>query len=224
MTTQTRQSQAELTPASALDILMKGNQRFVQNLKANRNLLQQVNETRDGQHPFAVILSCMDSRTSAELVFDQGLGDIFSIRIAGNFASNNILGSIEYAAGVAGAKLIVVLGHTGCGAIKGACDDVRMGHLTETLSNITPAVRLTPKEDESGRPFTDRVAESNVRLTVEKIRDKSHVVGGLLAQGAVGLVGGLYDVGTGQVDFFLTPNDVEATPERILENRAVHGR
>ena len=138
MRTHNKESQSIITPAIALQILKEGNQRFVNNLKYNRNLLQQVNETRDGQWPFAVILSCIDSRTSAELIFDQGLGDIFSVRIAGNITNEDILGSMEFACKVAGSKLIVVLGHTKCGAVKGACDHVEMGNLTALLSKLQP--------------------------------------------------------------------------------------
>jgi carbonic anhydrase len=134
MRTLTKEMQEKITPQQALEILKEGNKRFVHNLKVNRNLLEQVNETRNGQWPFAVILSCIDSRTSAEFVFDQGLGDIFSIRIAGNIINEDILGSMEFACKVAGSKFILVLGHTKCGAIKGACDQVRMGHLSTLLS------------------------------------------------------------------------------------------
>lgn len=216
MRTQTKETQAHLTPADALSILMNGNARFVNNLKANRNLLQQVNETSEGQHPFAVILSCMDSRTSAELIFDQGLGDIFSIRIAGNFASNNILGSIEYAVAVAGVKLVMVLGHTGCGAINGAVDDVRLGHLTETLSNLKPAVAQTPRTPEGPRPFADRVAETNVHLTIERIMAQSDVVAARVNAGEVGIVGGMYDVASGTVEFMHPSKALE----RVFEAQA----
>src|SRR6187402_3978726 len=140
MRTHSKETQSSLTPDLALQILKDGNKRFLNNLKANRNLLQQVNETSEGQFPFATILSCIDSRTSAELIFDQGLGDIFSIRIAGNIVNTDILGSMEFACKVAGSKLIVVLGHTKCGAVKGACDHVEMGNLTELLSKIQPSV------------------------------------------------------------------------------------
>ena len=140
MKTQTKEMQNNLTPEQAIEILKKGNDRFINNLKANRNLLEQVNETSDGQHPFAFILSCIDSRTSAELIFDQGLGDIFSCRIAGNILNEDILGSMEFACKVAGAKVIVVLGHTKCGAIKGACDNVKLGNLTALLDKIKPAI------------------------------------------------------------------------------------
>lgn len=217
MRTHTKQTQSALTPADALRYIVEGNGRFVKNLKANRNLLQQVNETRAGQYPFAVILSCMDSRTSAELIFDQGLGDIFSIRIAGNFVSNNILGSIEYAVGVAGAKLILVLGHTACGAVNGAIQDVRMGHLTETLSNIKPAVERTPKEDASGKPYSDRVAATNVCIAIDDIISKSEVVRGLMEKGEVGLAGAMYDVHSGEVDFIQACQHVE---EVVAEHTA----
>ena len=140
MKAHTSETQASITPQRALEILKEGNLRFVKNLNTNRNLLQQVNDTRDGQWPFAVILSCIDSRTSAELIFDQGLGDVFSIRIAGNVVNTDIIGSIEFACKIAKSKLIVVLGHSKCGAIKGACDHVEMGNLTELLAKLQPAV------------------------------------------------------------------------------------
>ena len=140
MKTLTKEMQEAITPEMALDLLKEGNKRFISNLKANRNLLQQANETSDGQHPFAVILSCIDSRTSAEIIFDQGLGDIFSVRIAGNIINEDILGSMEFACKIAGSKIVAVLGHTGCGAVKGACDHVEMGNLTALLSKIRPAV------------------------------------------------------------------------------------
>ncbi|MBS1582898.1 MAG: carbonic anhydrase [Bacteroidetes bacterium] len=219
MTTHNKESLQRLTPAEALAILVKGNERFVNNLKTNRNLLQQMNETKEGQHPFAVILSCMDSRTSAELIFDQGLGDIFSIRIAGNFVSNNILGSIEYAAGVAGVKLILVLGHTGCGAIQGAVDGVRLGHLTDTLRNLKPALDHTPREDASGRPYTHRVAETNVRIAIEDILRKSDVVRDLLGKGDIAIAGGMYDVGSGLVDFIHASEQLETRMEGVASTR-----
>ena len=136
MKTLTKEMQAAITPAMALELLKEGNKRFVNNLKVNRNLLQQANETSDGQHPFAVILSCIDSRTSVELIFDQGLGDVFSVRIAGNIINEDILGSMEFSCKLIGAKIIVVMGHSHCGAIKGACDDVEMGNLTALLCKL----------------------------------------------------------------------------------------
>ena len=167
MKTHTKETQELLTPRMAMNILREGNERFIRNLKQQRNLLEQVNDTRDGQWPFATVLSCIDSRTSAELIFDQGLGDIFSVRIAGNIVNTDILGSMEFACKVAGSKLIVVLGHTKCGAVKGACDHVEMGNLTELLSKIQPAVyqeNVTKKDRTSANyTFVENVAEINVK-------------------------------------------------------------
>ncbi|MGD9602024.1 MAG: carbonic anhydrase family protein [Gammaproteobacteria bacterium] len=215
MRTQTREIQQNLTPELAYNILKEGNQRFVSNLRFNRNLLQQVNETSDGQHPFAIVLSCIDSRTSAELIFDQGLGDIFSARIAGNVLNDDILGSMEFACKVAGAKLIVVLGHTRCGAIKGACQHVEMGHLTGLLSKIGPALHAIEqtgcaREDESA--FVERVAEENMRHQMRAILERSPILEHLLDAGAIGIAGGIYSVETGEVEFkeaiFRTPATV----------------
>src|SRR5688572_31579445 len=167
MRTLTKEMQARITPAGALELLREGNKRFINNLKVNRNLLQQANETSDGQHPFAVILSCIDSRTSAELIFDQGLGDIFSVRIAGNVINEDILGRMEFGCKVAGAKIIVVLGHTKCGAVKGACDHVEMGNLTALLTKIRPAVEdevvTTTNRNSNNSVFVENVATINVK-------------------------------------------------------------
>lgn len=207
MRAHTKESQESLTPMTALEILKEGNQRFCANLKANRNLLQQVNETREGQWPFAVILSCIDSRTSAELIFDQGLGDIFSIRIAGNFLNDDILGSMEFACAVAGAKLVVVLGHTECGAIKGACDHVELGHLTGMLEKITPAVDAVAANcagktlDSSNREFVCDVTRENVRRAVAGVSERSSVLAELKASGKIDIVGGLHDIASGAVEF-----------------------
>jgi carbonic anhydrase len=203
MRTQTKETQQHLTPAKALDILVEGNKRFINNLKANRDLLKQVNETSEGQHPFAVILSCIDSRTSAELIFDQGLGDIFSVRIAGNCVNEDILGSMEFACKVAGAKLIMVLGHTRCGAVKGACDDVRMGNLTALLNKIRPAVDDTDTDgarDSSNTEFVELVSRRNVELALEQITQRSPILKEMVENGSIGLVGGMYDVSTGSVE------------------------
>ncbi|HVS17061.1 MAG TPA: carbonic anhydrase family protein [Planctomycetota bacterium] len=211
MRTHNRESQQSLTPTEALQILREGNGRFQANLKANRNLLQQVNETRDGQFPFAAILSCIDSRVSAELVFDQGLGDVFSIRIAGNFVNDDILGSLEFACKVAGSKLIVVLGHSSCGAIKGACDDVRLGHLTGLLAKIRPAIESVGEPSDSAvrnshnAEFVQAVADANVELAVAQIRERSRVLRELLDQGRIAIVGGMYDVASGAVEFHAVP-------------------
>src|SRR5688572_30048302 len=169
MRTLTKEMQENLTPDQALDLLKEGNKRFISNLKFNRNLLQQVNETSTGQYPFAFILSCIDSRTSSELIFDQGLGDIFSCRIAGNVLNSDILGSMEFACKVAGSKIVVVLGHTKCGAVKGACDNVQMGNLTSLLVKIKPAIEAE-RTTSSGRTsanatFVENVAHLNVQHT-----------------------------------------------------------
>src|SRR5690349_15419061 len=180
MRTHSKETQSSLTPDLALQILQEGNERFVKNLKANRNLLQQVNETSAGQFPFATILSCIDSRTSAELIFDQGLGDVFSIRIAGNILNEDILGSMEFATKVVGTKVIMVLGHTKCGAIVGACNHVEMGHLTTLLNKVQPAIYAEKaiKENRTGAnpDFVKNVTELNVQLTIDRIRRESPII------------------------------------------------
>lgn len=207
MYTHTEESQRSLTPVDALEILKIGNVRFCANLKTNRNLLQQVNETQDGQWPFAAILSCIDSRTSAELIFDQGLGDVFSIRIAGNVLNDDILGSLEFACAAAGARLIVVLGHSKCGAIQGACDGVELGHLTGLLEKTHPAIaavsgRCDPelRSAENGK-FVEAVASENVRRVVEGICERSGVLQDMKSSGRIEVVGAMYDVSSGAVDF-----------------------
>jgi carbonic anhydrase len=168
--------------------------------------LQQANETSDGQHPFAVILSCIDSRTSAELIFDQGLGDIFSVRIAGNIVNEDILGSMEFGCKVAGAKIIVVLGHTKCGAVKGACDDVKLGNLTGLISKIKPAVEqeTTTKENRNSTngEFVENVAELNVQLSVKNILLKSPIIAEMVKNDEISIVGGIHEISTGEVKFF----------------------
>lgn len=206
MKTLNKEMQASITPAMALELLKDGNKRFVNNLKINRNLLQQANETSDGQHPFAVILSCIDSRTSAELIFDQGLGDIFSIRIAGNILNEDILGSMEFGCKVAGSKIIVVLGHTKCGAVKGACDHVEMGNLTALLSKITPAVEeektTVENRTSANAAFVENVSTINVRRTVNAIIEKSPILKAMIGKGEIGIVGGTHDISTGEVEFY----------------------
>ncbi|WP_133128709.1 carbonic anhydrase family protein [Legionella nagasakiensis] len=206
MKTLTKEMQAAITPEIALDLLKAGNKRFVSNLKVNRNLLQQANETSDGQHPFAVILSCIDSRTSVELIFDQGLGDVFSIRIAGTIINEDILGSMEFACKVAGSKIIVVLGHTKCGAIKGACDHVEMGNLTALLTKIRPAVdaeeTVTENRTSSNDEFVEKVTAINVHRTVHAIMERSPILKGMIEAGECGIVSGNHDISTGEVHFY----------------------
>ena len=204
---QTYDSQQLLTPDKVLALLKEGNERFVYNLKSNRNLLEQVNDTRDGQFPIAIILSCMDSRTSVELIFDLGLGDAFSTRIAGNIVNDDILGSMEYACKLAGSKLIVVLGHTHCGAVIGACTDAKLDHLTGLLAKIKPAIDCVQSEaggndtlDKEG--LVQKVADKNVQLTVENIRQQSAVLASLETDGEIAIIGGMYDIETGKVEFF----------------------
>lgn len=206
MKTLTKEKRDALSPTMAIDVLKKGNERFVNNLKANRNLLEQVNDTSAGQHPLAIILSCIDSRTSAELIFDQGLGDIFSCRIAGNVLNEDILGSMEFACKVAGSKVIVVLGHTKCGAVKGACDGVKMGNLTSLLSKIDDAIALetdtVTDRNANNAVFVERVAELNVLLVKRQIMERSPVLADMIANDEIALIGGMYDVDTGAVDFY----------------------
>ena len=203
--TQTKQSQGATTPQKALQMLKEGNMRFVQGNMLKRDLMQQVKDTGSGQFPFAAIVGCIDSRASNELIFDQGIGDIFSARIAGNFVNDDILGSLEFACAAAGARLIVVLGHTECGAVKGACDDVVLGNLTRTLANIKPAVAAVSGYDSdrssSNKAFVQAVTDKNVLLTVELIRERSSILRDMINTGQIGLVGAMYDVHTGKVSF-----------------------
>jgi len=202
----TKESQEKISPSQALIYLKEGNKRFCNNLKIYRNLLKQVNQTSEGQFPFATILSCIDSRTSAELIFDQGLGDIFSIRIAGNIINDDILGSMEYSCDIANSKIIVVLGHTKCGAIISACDNIRAGHLTGLLEKIKPAIEkeTETQEHRNGQnlTFVTHVSTINVRLTINRIREKSPILSRLEQEGKIILVGGLHDLETGEVTFF----------------------
>ena len=203
--TQTQQTQGAGTPQKALQMLKDGNARFVRGKMLQRDLMQQVKATGAGQYPFAAIVGCIDSRASNELIFDQGIGDIFSARIAGNFVNDDILGSLEFACAAAGARLILVLGHTECGAVKGACDDVVLGNLTQTLSNIKPAVAAVPGYDSDrsskNNQFVQAVTDKNVVLTVARIRERSPILRGMVDKGQIGLKGAMYDVHTGKVTF-----------------------
>lgn len=206
MQTLTKDLQDNITPNQAVELLKQGNQRFVDNMRFNRNLLQQVDETAASQFPFATVLSCIDSRAPAELVFDQGIGDIFNVRIAGNIVNEDILGSMEFATKVAGSKLILVLGHTSCGAIKGACDHVEMGNLTGLLEKVKPAIESEQSfsEDRNGSnlPFVDAVAKLNILQSIDTILKSSQVIADLVAEKKIKVIGGLYDIKTGTVSFF----------------------
>ena len=208
MKAQTKETQTSMTSEKSLQELKEGNKRFQANQKADRNLKEQVADTSGGQYPFATILSCIDSRVSSELIFDQGIGDIFSARIAGNFVNDDILGSMEFACKLAGTKLIVVLGHTACGAVKGACDDVKLGKLTGMLEKIKPAVNsVSEPEDPSLRnssnfEFVNNVAEKNVHLTIDKIKADSEVLDEMQQNNEIKIIGGMYDIQSGAVTFY----------------------
>jgi len=208
MNAHTKITQDKMTPKSAKEELVNGNKRFVESQKIDRDLLKQVEQTSTGQFPFATILSCIDSRVSSELIFDQGIGDIFSVRIAGNFVNEDILGSMEFACKLAGTKLIVVLGHTSCGAVKGACDHARLGNLTTLINKIEPAVEaVTEPKDESLRnssniEFVNEVAKKNVYMTIDNIRNSSEVLKAMEDAGEIDIIGGMYDIKTGEVSFY----------------------
>lgn len=206
MYTQTKETLAALNPDTALQLLKEGHKRFLNNSRANRDLMQQVAQTATGQAPFAVILSCIDSRTSVELIFDQAIGDVFSARIAGNILNEDILGSMEFATKVVGSKLVLVLGHTKCGAIVGACNKVELGNLTQLLHKVQPAIEAAstvPGEHNGANPeFVNKVAALNVELTIERIRNESPIIAELEKEGKVKIVGAMYNVENGEVDFY----------------------
>ncbi|WP_449388676.1 carbonic anhydrase family protein [Chryseobacterium lineare] len=210
MKAHTHETQSSITPERALEFLKEGNQRFVNNLKANRDLLEQVNATREGQWPFAVILSCIDSRTSAELIFDQGLGDVFSIRIAGNFVNQDILGSMEFGCNVAGSKLVVVLGHTKCGALKGGLDAAKieglgMDNLNHLINHFDPIIKEVMEDGEerssANSSLLERLNHQNVKSAIEDIRKQSSTLRKLEQDGKIKIVGANYDVETGVVSW-----------------------
>lgn len=208
--TQTEHTRKRINPEIALEMLKEGNKRFMAKDQVDRNLLQQVEETsgEGGQKPFATVLSCIDSRVSSEIIFDQGIGDIFSVRIAGNFINNDILGSMEFACRLAGTKIIVVLGHTACGAIKGACNGAELGHLTGLLDNLMPAVDAVEEPtDENLRnggnaSFVNNVSKKNVELNMQRILDESEVLAKMVEDKEILLVGGMYDISSGKVTFY----------------------
>ena len=208
MYTHTLESQSKMTPETSLQHLKEGNKRFQNNVRLSRNLMEQVKETASGQYPYATVLSCIDSRVSSELIFDQGMGDLFSVRIAGNFVNEDILGSMEFACKLAGTKLVVVLGHTACGAVKGACDHARLGNLTALINKIEPAVEaVSDPKDKSLRnsqniDFVNNVAEMNVQMARENIRSQSPVLAEMEANNEIKIIGGMYDISDGKVTFY----------------------
>lgn len=207
MKAHTRETQAKMTPRIAFETLKEGNRRFLTRSPIQRNLLTQMKDTAEGQFPFAAILSCIDSRVPPELIFDQGIGDIFSIRIAGNVISDDVLGSMEFACRIAGAKLILVMGHTGCGAVKGAADAVKLGHLTGLVEKIRPALQAgdDPAQahlrNSSNRDFVNRAAERNVLLSVDALRTRSPLLREMEEGGDIGIIGAMYDVAAGSVEY-----------------------
>ena len=208
MRAHTKDTQAAMTPASAIQALKDGNQRFVNGTMADRDLGEQIQDTASGQYPFATILHCIDSRVSAELVFDQGIGDVFSIRIAGNFVNDDILGSMEFASKLAGTRVVMVLGHTACGAIKGACDHARLGNLTTLINKLEPAVDAVPEPADADQrtsqniDFVNAVSKKNVEMTIENIRNRSAVLKDMEDNGEIAIIGGMYDIADGSVTFY----------------------
>jgi len=195
----------KMSPQEALDILIEGNRRFTHNQTSKKDYQSLIEITKDKQHPFTSFLSCSDSRAPVELLFDQALGDVFSVRLAGNIASDKGIGSLEFASKYLGSKLIVVLGHSSCGAIKAACDNFREGHIGEIINHIRPAVRqektVLESRDSSNEDFLAKVCEQNVRVQIKQILHSSDIIEDLLNEKKIGLIGGVYDISTGQVNF-----------------------
>ena len=204
----TKEQQITMTPESAIQRLKDGNSRFTKNKNFSRDLTSEVKQTSTGQNPYATVLHCIDSRVSAELIFDEGIGDVFSVRIAGNFENEDILGSMEFARKLAWTKVIVVLGHTACGAVKGACDDAKLGNLTALISKLKPAVEAvtepvdTSKRNSGNIDFVNNVAEKNVYMTIENIREKSPVLKEMEDNGEIKIIGAMYDIKDGSVTFY----------------------
>jgi carbonic anhydrase len=203
MNAQTKETQQALSPKSATNLLKQGNKRFVENKKENRDLLTQVSQTSTGQFPFAAVLSCIDSRVPVELVFDQGIGDVFSVRVAGNIVNEDVLGSLEYSCKVAGSKVIVVMGHTACGAVNAACKGVELGNITPLLHKIKPAIASIKSKSPEGTDLNpDEVADENVRLSIQQIRSESPILAEMEANEEIQIIGASYHVSTGMVEFF----------------------
>ena len=207
-----------LTPYQGYELLVEGNKRFINSLNSDHDHLEMINETREGQFPFAVILSCMDSRTSTELIFDQGLGDLFSIRVAGNIVNEDILASIEYAVKYVGSKVLMVLGHTECGAIKSAREGVKDGHITSLLDRIQPSFSKAMLKDSKDHMFHDEVAYANVENSLEEILTRSEIVKELFKKGEIGIVGGVYNVENGQVDFFKNLTEKKKSEKQLVNS------
>ena len=205
MITQTSESQSKLNPLDVLNILKEGNQRFVQNNLMSRNLLSQVEKTSSGQFPIAVVISCIDSRVPTEMIFDQGIGDIFCVRVAGNVINQDVLGSVEFACKIAGVKLIVVMGHTRCGAVKGACNEVELGNLTGLLKKIKPAISIVSERVNSVdmTHFVDEVAYENVQTSLTAIINDSPIINEMIENNEVKCAKGMYSVETGKVELNL---------------------
>lgn len=202
MQTLTKEIQENLTPAEARRLLVEGNSRFVKNEKTQRDLKTQVIETSKGQFPFAVVLSCIDSRVPAELVFDQGIGDIFSVRVAGNIVNEDVLGSMEYGCKVAGSKIVVVMGHTKCGAVTAACNHVELGNITPLLEKIQPAVNsIRDGEEAMDEISIEEVAIENVKMSIAQIRKESPILAEMEEAKEIEIVGAIYSVSTGKVTF-----------------------
>ena len=198
----TKETQSALSPSSALQLLKEGNDRFVKKLQVSRDLHEQVSDTSGGQFPFAAVLSCIDSRVPVELVFDQGIGDIFSARVAGNIVNEDILGSIEYACKVAGSKVVMVLGHSSCGAVTAACKGVELGNITALLSKIKPAVdKVTGGSGDTSSATVEKVVATNVELTIEKMRQDSPILAEMEQAGEISIVGAVYSVQDGSVTY-----------------------
>ena len=201
MQTFTKELQDKMSPDAAIDMLKEGNKRFVDKDVADRDLLSQVGQTSGGQFPFAALLSCIDSRVPAELVFDQGIGDVFNVRVAGNIVNEDVLGSLEYSCKVAGSKVVVVLGHTKCGAVTAACNHVELGNITHLLSKIQPAVS-DAMEGEATADAIEKVTLKNIQLSIERIRNESPILAEMEQNGEIKIVGAVYDVASGAVCFF----------------------
>lgn len=201
MRTLTKEEQDKITPDKALELLKKGNQRFVDNNRHHRDLVLQANMTRDGQFPFAALLGCIDSRAPAEHIFDQGIGDIFNVRVAGNIVNEDVLGSLEYACRVAGSKIILVMGHTGCGAVTSATKNVEMGNITALLSKIKPAI-INYKSENTEELDVDKIAKYNVQNSIQRILSESPILEEMFKNDEIMIAGAIYDVGSGEVNFF----------------------